>query len=84
MELTEKAQRVLDEFNKGIDVQDNEELIEIMQEWSCSDGFEYGLIDGGYVKPEDILKGKSLEDFQNALKVYKEFKELWDKISLEF
>ena len=84
MELTEKAQKVLDKFNEGVDIQDDEELIEIMQEWSCSDGLEYGLYEGGYVKPEDILVGESLKEVQNAVKVLGEFKELWHKISLEF
>lgn len=83
MKLTQKAQVVLDRVNAGEHPNDMEEIAEIM-DWSCSDGFEYGLWDGGYIKPELILVGEDLERVQNASKVLEEFKSLWEKISYEF
>lgn len=83
MELTEEAQKVLDYINTNKDPAGNIDIDQQMQKWSCSDGFEYGLIEGGYIKPGDILKGDSLKKFNEALVVYKEFRDLWIKISLE-
>ncbi len=67
MELTEKAQKVLDKYNEiGGDIQEDEELIEIMQEWSCSDGLEYGLIDGGLCKTRRCFKRKIVRRFSKC------------------
>ena len=83
MELTDDAQKVLDYLNEGKDPEESIDIIALMDSWFCSDGFEYGLIEGGYIKPEDILKGESLKKFNEALIAYKEFKDLWQKISYD-
>lgn len=80
MKLTQKAQGVLDRVNTGEHPNDIEEA----EEWSCSDGFCYGIYEGGYIKPESILEDEDLERVKNAIKVLGEFKDLWEQISIEF
>lgn len=80
MKLTKKAQEVLDRVNAGEHPNDIREA----EEWSCSDGFSYGLYEGGYIRPETILEGEDLERVQKAIKDLGEFKKLWEKISIEF
>ena len=80
MQLTTKAQKVLDRVNKGEHPNDIEEA----EEWSCSDGFSYGLYEGGYIRPETILVGEDLEKVKEAIKVLGEFKDIWEQISIEF
>ena len=81
MQLTKKAEELLRAIENEEEL--SEELSNFQEEISCSDGFEYGLIDGGYIKPEKILEGEDLIKFNEALKVYKELKEIWEKISCE-
>lgn len=80
MKLTKKAQDVLDRVNAGEHPNDIEEA----QDWSCSDGFCYGIYEGGYIRPETILIEEDLERVNNAIKVLGEFKDIWEKISIEF
>lgn len=79
MKLTPKAQEVLDRVNAGEHPNDIEEA----NEWSCSDGFSYGLYEGGHIDPATILVGEDLERVQKAIKDLGEFKALWEKISIE-
>lgn len=80
MELTKEAAEVLARVEAG----ESPNEIEEAEAWSCSDGFEYGLYEGGYIKPESILVGKDLERVKEAIRVVGEFKDLWQKISIEF
>lgn len=85
MELTKEAQAVLDAVNAGQHPNELEgELYKHVTSWSCSDGFGYGLYEGGYIKPEMIVAGEDLVKLQEAVKTVGEFKELWQKISMEF
>jgi hypothetical protein len=79
MQLTKKAQKVLDLVESGTDVNEIPEA----EKWSCGDGFEYGLWDGGYIKLESILEGEDLKRAQEASKVLEEVRDLWQKISME-
>jgi hypothetical protein len=39
--------------------------------------FFYDLFDGGYIKPEDLLKNENdVETIKNAIKIIKEFRDL--------
>jgi hypothetical protein len=39
--------------------------------------FFYDLFDGGYIKPEDLLKDENdVETIKNAIKIIKEFRDL--------
>lgn len=88
MELTKEAQSVLDEVNKGTHPNDMEDmggdLYMLVSSWSCSDCFCYGIWDGGYIKPEMILKGEDLAKVKEASEILEEFKDLWRRISIEF
>ena len=85
MKLTQKAQKVLDAVNAGVHPNDLSEMEGYdVAHWSCSDGFSYGSYEGGYINPEDILVDEDLERIQKAIKDLGEFKELWEKISIEF
>lgn len=80
MELTQEALKVVARVNAGEHPNDIEEA----EKWSCADGFGYGIWDGGYINPADILEGDDLVAVQDAIKTLRPFKELWEQISIEF
>ncbi|MFX0208807.1 MAG: hypothetical protein ACFFDT_22685 [Candidatus Hodarchaeota archaeon] len=82
MQLTKLAQRALDRVEAGEDI--NEIQDELGFEWGCSDGFWFGITDGGYIDPKEILVGEDLERVQEALETLIEFEKLMKKISPEF
>lgn len=84
MQLTTKAQEVLDRVERGEHPNDILEEYSADTDWSCSDGFSYGLYEGGYIKPELILEGEDLDKVKEAIKTLGEFKDIWEKISIEF
>lgn len=88
LELTQKVKNVLKKINAGEypnDLSDgNDEIAQTIIEVSCSDGFEYGLWDGGYIKLEDILEGKSLKKAKKASEILKKVRDVWEEISIEF
>lgn len=82
MKLTKLAQEIIDKVNNGEDINDITQDIELP--WMCSDGFEYGIYDGGYIKPEDILEGEDLVKVNEAIAIVGEFRDIYNQINPEF
>lgn len=82
--LKEKAQRIFDLGGSLNIPEDDEELQNYANELSCTDGFGYGLFDGGYIQPSDIIAcPEQLEELNNAIALVNEFKELYEMIASE-
>ena len=84
MKLTKIAEEVLTRVGEGEQINNILEEYSDKTDWSCSDGFGYGLYEGGYIRPELIVEGEDLEKLQEAIRLVGEFKSVWDKISIEF
>ena len=88
LQLTQKIKDVLKKVDAGEhpnELSDGDDAIaQTIREISCSDGFEYGLWDGGYINLEDILEGESLEKAKKASELLREVKDIWEKIAIEF
>lgn len=82
--LTPKAQEIKD-FGGSIEIpEDREDLRNFADEISCSDGFGYGLFDGGYIHPESLIEDKDqLKQLNDAIDLVGKFKALWEFISTE-
>lgn len=85
MEYTEDVKKVLAAVEAGTSPNEMEgELEQIVGSWSCSDGFEYAIYEGGYAKPEQFFVGEDLEKMKAAIALVGEFKNLWRDVSIEF
>ncbi len=81
MELTKIAQGLKEatESSRGR-TEEEERLATCMG----SEDFSYNLYEGGYLKPEEWLIGKDLEEVQKAIKKVGEFKEIVESLHDEF
>lgn len=81
MELTDLAKSLKEARETERDLtQDEENLATCMG----SENFSYALYEGGYLKPEDWIKGKDLEKLCKAINLVEEFKDLVEKLHEEF
>lgn len=81
--LKKEAQEILD--LGGFDnLEEGSELFEFSNELACSDGFGYGLFEGGYIRPEQIIEpSPELDELKKAIKLVAEYKELHETIAME-
>lgn len=70
MKYTKEVEQLIKDIDNG--EQPTADLINFQEDISCSDGFTYGVIEGGYIKPEMLLEGDDLIAFNNALKIFAE------------
>ncbi|MCP6727323.1 MAG: hypothetical protein KJI69_04940 [Patescibacteria group bacterium] len=88
LQLTQRVKDVLEKVDAGENPNElsdgNDEVAQTINEISCSDGFEYGVWHGGYIKAEDFFVGETLEEAKKAIELLGEMKDLWEKISIEF
>jgi len=83
MKYTQQMRDLIEAIDNEVDELPTD-LEDFRESIYCSDGFEYGLLDGGYIKPELILEGDDLIKFNDALKIYEEVRDMWNKVSIEF
>lgn len=85
--LTKEAKNILDKVNDlGIHPNDEDEWttdeMNFIESISCSNGFWYGLNDGGYIKPEDIFEEAKVRELTKS--ELSQLEEVWRQISIEF
>lgn len=82
--LTDKAQALYD-IGGSENVEGHKELEEFAGHISCGDGFWYGLNDGGYIDPADVIGDKKqLAELNAAIELVIQFENLWTMLSYEF
>jgi hypothetical protein len=60
-------------------------LYDWISEQSCGDGFWYGLTEGGYIDPSQIIGDKAqLEKLEKAIELVKSFESIWRDCSFEY
>lgn len=78
------AQRIMD-LDEDDDIENYQDLLDFSYDISCSDGFGYGLFDGGYIHPSDIYEdNEALEELQEAILLVAKYKEDWEQLSSEY
>jgi len=85
MQLTKTAQelkKIVDEH--GQNYEDRPQEVERLACCMGTENFGYALYEGGYLKPEDWLEGKDLEDVKKAIEKVGEFKRLVEELHDEF
>lgn len=83
MKLTKLAQELYDMEDVNEDDNLTKEQRDFRDDISCSDGFDYGLYEGGYVVPKEIVEGDDLAELEKAIKLVGKFRDIWEHISLE-
>ena len=87
MQFTENAKKTQELVQKGHHPNDIEndnigEMGGFVNNISCSDGFWYGLTDGGYIELTKLLEGDDLQKAQEAVKLLQKVEEVWQEISI--
>lgn len=82
--LTPKAKEILDFGGSYSIPDDREDLFGFASDMACSDGFGYGLFDGGYINAKVIIADeKQLNEITEAIKLLRKFKTVWEQIAAE-
>jgi len=81
MQLTPLAQRLKEARDNNLPL-DSE--LEVLATCMGSEGVDYALFEGGYLKPEDWIAGKDLARLQEAIEVFSEFREIVGMLHEEF
>lgn len=82
--LKPKAQEILNLGGSYNIPENREDLQEFADNLACSDGFGYGLFDGGYIHPSDIIEDENqLKQLQEAILLVGKYKTLWERIATE-
>lgn len=81
--LKPEAKKIYD-LGGSLEIEDGDPLMNFANNISCSDGFGYGLFDGGYIYPEQIMEpSPELDELKKAIKLVGEFKKLYEMIAAE-
>ena len=88
LQLKQSIKDVLEKVEAGENPNElsegDSEIAKTINEISCSDGFGYGLWDGGYINVESFFEGETLKEAQKAVELLGKMKDIWEKASIEF